>query len=127
MARSDTIIKILPGERFTPYGLARKLDALAILESSSFHKGRERYSLLVVREAFRLEQIGREIVLWTGSKRRTVRSDAKDILDVLVYFANQHTLPHQDFPFPAGGIGFLSYEFAAYCDTIRIAQKADEL
>ncbi|MFW5826400.1 MAG: chorismate-binding protein [bacterium] len=127
MARSDTIIKILPGERFTPYGLARKLDALAILESSSFHKGRERYSLLVVREAFRLEQVGREIGLWTGSKRRTVRSDAKDILDVLVYFANQHTLPHQDFPFPAGGIGFLSYEFAAYCDTIRIAQKADEL
>ncbi|MFP4114846.1 MAG: anthranilate synthase component I [Spirochaetota bacterium] len=127
MARNDTVIKILPGERFTPYGLARKLDALAILESSSFHKGRERYSLLVVKEAFRLEQQGREIVLRSGAKRQVVRSEAKDILDVLIYFANQHTLPHQDFPFPAGGIGFLSYEFSAYCDTIRITHKPDEL
>lgn len=127
MARRDTIIKILPGERFTPYALAKKLGAMAILESSSFHKGRERYSLLMVREAFRLDQQGREIMLWAGGKRQVVRSDATDILDVLLYFANQHTLPHQDFPFPAGGIGFLSYEFAAYCDTIRIAQKVDPL
>ncbi len=127
MARNDTIIKILPGERFTPYGLARKLNAIAILESSSFHKGRERYSLLVVQEAFRLEQQGREIVLVTGAKRKTVRSTARDILDVLLYFANQHAAPHQDFPFPAGGIGFLSYEFAAHCDTIRISPKTDTL
>ena len=127
MARSDTIIKILPGERFTPYGLACKLNAVAILESSSFDKGRERYSLLVVEEAFRLEQRGREIVLWSGANRSVVRSKAKDILDVQLYFANQHAAPHQDFPFPAGGIGYLSYEFAAYCDTIRISQKADAL
>ena len=127
MARMDTIIKILPGERFTPYGLARKLGALAILESSSFQKGKERYSLLVVEEAFRLEQNAREIVLWTGSSRRVVRSEAQDILDVLLYFANQHSAPHQDFPFPAGGIGYLSYEFAAYCDTIRISHKPDSL
>ena len=127
MARTDTVIKILPGERFTPYGLARKLNAVAILESSSFDKGRERYSLLVVEEAFRLEQRGREIVLWSGTSRSVVRSKAKDILDVLLYFANQHAAPHQDFPFPAGGIGYLSYEFAAFCDTIRISQKADAL
>lgn len=127
MPRNDTVIKILPGERFTPYGLAQKLGALAILESSSFHKGRERYSLLMTREAFRLEQRGGEIVLWTDQQRRVVKSEAKDIMDVLLYFGNQHTQPHQDFPFPAGGIGFLSYEFARYCDTIRIAHKTDPL
>jgi anthranilate synthase component 1 len=127
MARQDTIVKILPGERFTPYTLAKKLNARAILESSSFHKGRERYSLLIVREAFRLEQHAREIVLVTDQGRRVVRSDARDILDVLLYFANQHALPHQDFPFPAGGVGYLAYEFAAYCDAIRIAQKSDPL
>ncbi|TVQ29352.1 MAG: anthranilate synthase component I [Spirochaetaceae bacterium] len=127
MKRSDTTVRIVSGERFTPYALARKLGALAMLESSSFHKGRERYSLLMVREAFRLEQRGREIALHSGGKRRVVRSDAKDILDVQLYFANQHAQPHQDFPFPAGGIGFLSYEFAAYCDTIRIAAKHDPL
>ncbi len=127
MARTDTVIKILPGERFTPYTLARKLNAVAVLESSSFHKGRERYSLLMIREAFRLEQRGRELAIWTGNKRRMVKSDAKDILDVMLYFANQHSQPHQDFPFPAGGIGYLSYEFAAYCDTIRMTQKRDDL
>ena len=127
MARTDTIIKILPGERFTPYGLAKKLDASVVLESSSFHKGRERYSLLMTKPAFRLEQQGREIVLWVENKRRVVRSDARDILDVLLYFSKQHTLPHQDFPFPAGGIGYLSYEFAAYCDTVRLAHKPDPL
>lgn len=127
MARADTVIKILPGERFTPYGLAKKLNASVILESSSYHKGRERYSLLMVRPAFRLEQHGREIVLWVENKRRVVRSDATDILDVLLYFASQHTLPHQDFPFPAGGVGFLSYEFAAQCDTVRMSNKADPL
>ena len=127
MARTDTIIKILPGERFTPYTLARKLEAVGVLESSSFHKGRERYSLLMIQDAFRLDQRGREITLWTGTKRKTVKSEAQDILDVLLYFANQHSQPHQDFPFPAGGIGFLSYEFAAYCDTIRISQKRDVL
>ena len=127
MARQDTIIKILPGERFTPYTLAKKLGAQAILESSSFHAGRERYSLLMIREAFRLEQHGREIVLISERGRRVVRSEARDILDVLLYFANQHSFPHQDFPFPTGGVGYLSYEFAAYCDTIRISQKVDPL
>ncbi len=127
MAREDTIIKILPGERFTPFGLAQKLGAKAMLESSSFHKGRERYSLLMVREAFCLEQRADEIVLQSDRQRRVVRSEAKDILDVLLYFGNQHTQPHQDFPFPAGGIGFLSFEFARFCDTIRIAHKPDNL
>ncbi|MFW6211474.1 MAG: chorismate-binding protein [Spirochaetota bacterium] len=127
MARTDTVIKILPGERFTPYTLARKLNAVAVLESSSFHKGRERYSLLMIKEAFRLEQRGRELAIWIGKKRRVVKSDVKDILDVMLYFANQHSQPHQDFPFPAGGIGYLSYEFAAYCDTIRMTQKRDPL
>ncbi|MBU8912988.1 MAG: chorismate-binding protein, partial [Spirochaetales bacterium] len=127
MARSDTVIKILPGERFTPYGLAKKLNASVILESSSYHKGRERYSLLMVRPAFRLEQHGREIVLCVENQRRAVQGNPTDILDALLYFANQHTLPHQDFPFPAGGIGFLSYEFAAQCDTVRMASKVDPL
>ena len=125
--RKDTVIRIVAGEWFTPYSLARKLGAKAVLESSSFHKGRERYSLLLVREAFRLEQEGRRIVLHSDQGRQAVRSGAKDILDVLSYFASQHAQPHQDFPFPAGGIGFLSFEFAAYCDTIRMTQKPDPL
>jgi len=118
---------MIAGERYTPYGIARKLNAQVILESSSFHKGRERYSLLMVKEAFRLEQQGREISLRIGNTRRVVKSGAKDILDVLLYFANQHRKPNQDFPFPAGGVGFLSYEFATFCDTVRLESGTDSL
>ena len=127
MKRTDTMIRVLPGEQHTPYGLAKKLSAAAVLESASFDKGRERYSLLVVRPAFTVGQVGDTVVLDVDGKRYKVGGKARDVLDVLLYFANQHSLPHQDFPFPAGGIGFLSYEFAARCDTIRIRQKADPL
>ena len=52
-SRQDTVIRILPGERFNPLGLARKLGAIVLLESASFRKGRERYSLIMVKEALR--------------------------------------------------------------------------
>lgn len=125
--RKDSIVKIIPGERFTPFGLAKKLNVRAILESSSFQKGRERYSLLMVREAFRLEQRDEQISLHADGKAFRIGSKANDILDVLLYFANQHAPLHQDFPFPAGGIGFLSYEFARYCDAVRFTEHSDAL
>lgn len=127
MGRQDTVIKILSGERFTPFGLAKKLGAIAILESSSFQKGRERYSVLMVQEAFRLSQTDAGVLLTTEEKRFRIRSGVKDILDAQLYFANQHTQPHQDFPFPAGGVGYYSYEFSKYCDTIRIQSRKDPL
>ena len=127
MARTDTIIKILAGERFTPYTLARKLGALVLLESSSFQTGRERYSILMVREAFRITDENGSLKLTADGRSYAVKSTARDILDVLPYFADQHTLPHQDFPFPAGGIGFLSYEYAERCDTIRFQDRPDPL
>lgn len=125
--RTDGIIKVVSGERFTPYGLALKLKAKVILESSSFKKGRERYSLLMIDEAFRVYQKELKIFLKKGGTEFNIKSPARDILDVLKYFANQHTPLHQDLPFPAGGIGFLTYEFCRFCDTIQLQKKADEL
>ncbi len=157
MGRNDTVIKILPGERFTPFALAKKLGALAVLESSSYQKGRERYSLLMVEEAFRVQQDRDSVVMERDGKRfriggtngsgpgttagaangraasgRTAAAGTngagrRDILDILLYFADQHPQPHQDFPFPSGGIGFLSYEFAQKCDTIRFQERPDPL
>lgn len=149
------LIKIVAGENYTPFALARKLDAICILESSSFQKGRERYSLLMIQEAFRVQQDSRGIVLKpadggagveigasAGSEAAAggssssrlkpeaeylVKSRARDILDVLLYFANQHQPPRQDFPFPAGGIGYLSFEFFQYCDTTVLRDKPDPL
>lgn len=125
--RKDSILKIIAGERFTPYTLANKLGAKVILESSSFKKGKERYSILMVREAFRVIQEGDNVLLEADGKKRAVKSRGKDILDILLYFANQHTSLHQDLPLPAGGVGYLSYEFSARCDTIKFFRKKDEL
>lgn len=128
MDQSRTVIKLISGERFTPYALARKLNAAALLESATFEGGRARYSLLLVSEAFRVLQTAEGVFFQArnGSRQR-IKSNARDILDVLRYFADQHHPPKQDFPFPAGGIGFLSYEFARHLDTITFSDRVDPL
>jgi len=91
--RQDSIIKIVPGERFTPYTLARKLGAKMVLESSSFQKGKERYSLLMAEEAFKILQRGDDIFMESDGRRLAVKSKGKDILDVLLYFGGGNRLP----------------------------------
>jgi len=125
--RTDGIIKVISGERFTPFALAEKLNAKVILESSSLEKGRERYSLLLIEEAFRVNQVEDKISFVKNGKSYKLNHNGNDILHVLEYFANQHPILHQDFPFPAGGIGFLSYEFCKYCDDINFSHQEDEL
>ena len=125
MDRGNQVIRVLSAERFTPFALARKLNAVAMLESATFEGGRARYSLLLVKQAFRIRQNGSAVLYDDGTKRYSIKSSAKDILDVLLYFANQHQAPKQDFPFPAGGIGYLSYEFARHFDTIAFSPKED--
>ncbi len=125
--RQDGVIKTLSGERFTPFTLAKKLNAKVILESASFKKGRERYSLLLVREAFTILQEGSDLVMNREGKRHKLNTASKDILDLLSYFARQHPPLYQDIPMPAGGIGFLSYEFARFCDDMKFTLKEDTL
>jgi len=116
----ETVIKVIPGERFTPYGLARKLGAAVVLESASSKKGRDRYSLLLIQEAFRVSQEGTDVFFHREGKKFRIKAGHRDILDVLMYFARQHEDPGQDFPFPAGGVGFLSFEFCRFCDSIHL-------
>jgi anthranilate synthase component 1 len=54
-------------------------------------------------------------------------SSRKDILDVLQSLADQHGGEHRSFPFPAGGIGYLSYEYARHFDDIGLQTKTDSL
>ena len=54
--RTDSIYKCISNSRYTPYLLAKKIGAKAILESASFAKGRERYSILMTEEAFKIRQ-----------------------------------------------------------------------
>ena len=126
------LVRTLPGEKHTPFGLASKLNAGVILESSSFSHGRERYSLLLVKEAFQIHQMNDGIFLIADGKRQPVNTrPGTDILEVITGLADRLS-PEQineahDFPVPAGGIGFLSFEFSAYCDTMIFPDRVDPL
>jgi anthranilate synthase component 1 len=121
------LLKIIPGERFTPFSLALKLNAKVILESASFHKGRERWSVLLLNEAFRVFETKKGIFIDRDGKRYMIRSSASDILDVLLYIANQHESTDYDFPVPSGGIGYIAYESASKFDTIHLIKKTDSI
>ena len=125
--KNSLIIRTVTGERFTPYSLARKLHAKAILESASFAQGKSRYSILLIKEAFKIVQQKNDIYMEINGTRKNIRSSAFDILSILIYFANQHPKENSNFPMPTGGIGFLSYEFAVNCDTIIFTKKNDNL
>ena len=125
--RQDTVLRTIPGERFTPYTLARKLKAIALLESASFHRGRERYSILLLRPAFTVQELNGEVVMIRKEEQVQVPCKGQDMLDVLQYFAEQHSEEQHPFPFPVGGIGYLSYEYATRFDTVSLRHKDDTL
>lgn len=125
--KNNLIIRTVTGERFTPYSLAKKLNAKAILESASFDQGKSRYSILLIKEAFKVVQQKNEIYMEFNGTRKNIKSSASDILSILLYFADQHPKKNNSFPIPTGGIGFLSYEFASNCDTIIFSNKEDKL
>lgn len=130
-AREDARIISIPGERFTPFTLAKKLNARAILESASFKQGRARYSIILIDEAFRLRQKPQGVVLVIdGQERpfvfnRKVEGRELDILDALEEVAAQNRKLPDNLPIPASGIGFLGYEFVRRCDRVSLAKKPD--
>lgn len=123
--RNDELAVSVPGERYTPFALAKKLGALAILESASFTHGRDRYSLILAREAFRVFQ-NEEGVFFTIDGKK-VPADSNDILEVLTDIAAQNALPPDGIPLPGAGIGYLGYEFCQRADTITLAAQKDPL
>jgi len=145
--RTDCVYISLPSDRYTPFSLAKKIGAKAILESARFNQGKDRYSILMAEEAFHILQDDDGIAFMIDGRRvpfteKTVESSGgqiemiapgskvrhtPDILDALLYVAQENELPVKDIPLPASGVGYLSYEFCARCDTITLAPQTDEL
>ncbi len=121
------MIRKINGERFTPLSLAKKLGAAALLESASFQRGRERYSFLLLKEAFRIFQKGDDMFMGRDGATLALRTKSGDILDVLSHFSRQHDGREASFPLPTGGIGFLSYEYCRRFDTIKLRDRPDPL
>lgn len=122
--RTDSVHLTLAGERYTPFSLAKKLGANAILESASFSQGANRYSILMLEEAFHVIEDDGGVALVVDGERKPY--DAKDILEALLKIAAENEKPKK-IPLPASGIGFLSYEFCARCDTIHLSKQEDAL
>ncbi len=62
-----------------------------------------------------------------NGEKQSIEQTRGDILDVLLRFARQHAGPQSEIPFPAGGIGYLSYEYARHFDDIHLREKADRI
>ena len=152
MSRTDSIYFSLQSDRYTPFSLARKIGATAILESASFARGKERYSILLLEPAFRIVQDEEGVAFLIDGRRlpykeknttgETIAPGSRvlhtpDILDALLYVAQQNdtSVVHDEdgnetpnsIPVPTSGLGYLSYEFSARCDTIMMAPQTDEL
>lgn len=124
--RKDNLRITLSGDRYTPFSLAKKLGAKAVLESASFSQGRTRYSILMLEEAFRIVQDDSGVFFLIDNQRKPFGRSG-DILDALQYVASENSLPEGNIPLPAAGIGFLGYEFCARCETIQLSPQNDEL
>ena len=97
--RQDSIYVCIPCDRYTPYSLAKKIGAKVILESASFSKGRERYSILMTEEAFKIVQDDEGIAFLIDGRRLPFNDTGVesinavgqkkecDILDALLYVA----------------------------------------
>ncbi|MBR2271483.1 MAG: chorismate-binding protein, partial [Fibrobacter sp.] len=126
--RTDSIYVALPGERYTPFSLGKKLGAKAIFESASFSHGRSRYSTLMVDEGFRLRQNDKDVSIVVDGKESVFLKEGEgDILDALTLISAENTVPPNQIPIPSSGVGYLGYEFCSRCDTIRLAPQVDEL
>ena len=127
--RTDCIYLSIPSDRYTPFSLARKIGAKAILESARFNMGKERYSILMAEEAFRIIQDDEGIAFIIDGRRvpYSAQREKADILDALVSVSEENEIAVKDVPVPASGIGYLGYEFCSRCDTITLAPQKDEL
>jgi anthranilate synthase component 1 len=121
------MVKLIHGDRFTPFSLCNKLGAKALLESASFEQGRGRYSILLVREAFSVFETKEGLFIRKDGRDSPLESTGRDILDRLLAFADQHAGTDHGFPYPAGGIGYLAYDYALRFDDIKAETKPDFL
>ncbi len=124
MQKTEIKMRLIPAELITPMLVASNLKVCALLESASYVAGTSRYSILMLEEAFRLEQ--HDQILQVKGKKKSIVA-AQDILAAARDIANMFTPLGQDIPFPAGGIGYLSYEFATRCDAITLKKEKDPL
>lgn len=128
MLEDDFLHKTLPSTRYTPYSLAKKLGATALLESATGGKTSGRYSIIMCDKAFDIIEDDNGIYFLTDGVRTPFDpSGKKDFLDALMAVACENKIDTDEIPLPLSGIGYLGYEYCAHCDTIKLSDQKDEL
>jgi len=117
------LIKTISADRLTPVIVFKKLNGIVLLESAVLEMGRSRYSFIVLNADTKITLTKAGVLENTNGQEKLLTDDAAKFLDIIE--ARGQAIAGQDFPFPlpARGVGYLSYEFCRFCDTINITEK----
>ena len=121
------VYKTISADRLTPTVVFKKLGGIALLESAVLEMGKSRYSFIVVESHASLSLTETGVVETSNGETRLINSDPKKYMDILTERGLRIAAETLPFPLPARGVGYLSYEFSRFCDTIHISKQKDNL
>ena len=116
------IYKTINADSYTPVIVFKKLQGVALLESAVL-EGTNRYSFILLETNSKLSLTRDGIVETAGGQETLVEKDPRKFLDLVIEKGRKIALEELPFPLPARGVGYLSYEFCRFCDTINITEK----
>ncbi len=111
----------IPASKITPLILCESFNAPVLLESAFLKTGKGRFSILILKEAFRITQENQKISLIHEDFNHTFK-DSQNFLQILETLRNLAPTPQnlpQDLPLPLGGVGYLGYEFFSQIESIQ--------
>jgi anthranilate synthase component 1 len=116
------IYKTINADSYTPIIVFKKLQGIALLESAVL-EGTNRYSFILLEANSKLSLTKAGIVETLAGKDKIIDQDPYKFLDTVIARGKEIAVAELPFPLPARGVGYLSYEFCRFCDTIKIAEK----
>lgn len=117
------IYKTISADRLTPTIVFKKLSGIALLESAVLDMGKSRYSFIVLEASSRLSLTEQGIVETIQGESHLLDTAPHKYLELVAQRGLQITVNALPFPLPARGVGYLSYEFCRFCDTIELTDK----
>lgn len=126
-------------DNFTPLVLFDKLNAKVLLESAYNETGKDRYSIMILSEAFSIyKESGKHIIMFDNKKyplkevldgynppkftKNPLKDNKQDFLESLAFVRTLAPDPsleiQQDLPLPLGGAGYIGYEFFAEIEDV---------
>jgi len=121
-------IRRIAADRLTPIKILSQLGIKVLLESADTKKGKSRYSIIVVNEAFTIYKKSAKYYLKdTSGKDYYIKGKNDNFLSILKRFRKRAPDNKElyEFPIPLGGVGFLGYEFFGEIEEINFKFQDD--